>query len=228
MLTDPEEDYARGFVPFLDCTIYLDSRPLIPRVETEYWVECAIAETKMRMFQKIPYGNFWNILDLFAGSGAIGVAVLKHLPNTRIDFGEIDAGHFPTIEKNIRENGIAEERTRVIETDVYSNMGGAYDAIFANPPYIAESRKDAVQDSVIAHEPARALFADEDGFALIRKTVLGAPEHLAPGGTLYIEHDPEQSEPLRALAAKHGFTAETRKDQYGVLRYSVLKLEPES
>ena len=58
MLTDPNEDYERGFVPFLDQKIFLDSRPLIPRTETEYWVEKALRE--------IPRDKEVRGLDLFA------------------------------------------------------------------------------------------------------------------------------------------------------------------
>ena len=163
-------------------------------------------------------------LDLFAGSGAIGVAVLKHLPDARVDFGEIDARHLSTIEKNIRENGIAPERARVIKTDVWSAIDGVYDAILANPPYLAESRRGHIQESVLAEEPAQALFADEDGLALIRKTIEGARAHLAPGGVLYIEHDPEQAAALQKLGGACGLSVETREDQFGLARYSAFRV----
>ena len=86
-------DYVIGWKPFLDCKIFLDSHPLIPRAETEYWVEQAI--TEIQESKKAGAGT--RHLDLFAGSGAIGIAVLKHLPQVGVDFGEIDAAHPPTI-----------------------------------------------------------------------------------------------------------------------------------
>ncbi len=220
MQTDPTEDYAHGWIPFLDCKIFLDSRPLIPRVETEYWVEKAINELIASGLQ-LPV---LRILDLFAGSGAIGVALLKHLPETRVDFGEIDSAHFPTIEKNIHENGIEKGRTKIIQTDVWSSIMDKYDYIFANPPYLSESRKSHIQGSVLLHEPETALFAAENGFALIHKTTEGVAKHLTKGGALWIEHEPEQSEPLLGLARKKGLSGESRRDQFGLMRYSVLRM----
>lgn len=219
MQTDPEEDYARGWVPFLDCKIFLESHPLIPRVETEYWVEQAIGKIREK------YGDApTRCLDLFAGSGAIGVAVLKRLPKSRVDFGEIDAAHLPTIRKNIRSNDIDENRTRVIETDVWQNIPDRYDVILANPPYISPALRDRVQDSVLIHEPEKALFAEENGLALIRKTLEGLKAHLLPGGTLYIEHEPEQSEALAKIASENGLVAGTFPDQYGLARWSAVSV----
>ena len=213
-------DYLIGWKPFLDCKIFLDSHPLIPRAETEYWVERAVNEIK-----KSKSGDGGNRhLDLFAGSGAIGIALLKHLPETRVDFGEIDAAHPPTILKNIRENGIDESRARIIETDVWKNIPDTYDFVFANPPYLSESRREKIQDSVLFYEPGVALFAAEDGLALIRRTIEGLREHLSPSGALYLEHEPEQSVPIARLALENGLSAQARTDQFGFVRYSVISV----
>ena len=92
------EAYKIGWVPFIHTDIYLDSRPLIPRTETEYWVNEAIQEIK-KSGVVAP-----RILDLCAGSGCIGVAVLKEIPEALVDFAEIDPTHHETIRKNITEN----------------------------------------------------------------------------------------------------------------------------
>lgn len=221
VLTDPADDYARGWIPFLGATIRLDSRPFIPRTETEFWTEKAIEEIQRRPGEV-------GVLDLFAGSGAIGVATLAHAPHARVDFGEIDAGHFPTIARNVRENppqGASTSahhagRAHIRETDVWSDIPGRYDFVLANPPYLAEKNRERAASSVTEHEPPSALFAGEDGLFFIRKLIAGLSEHLTHDGILYLEHEPEQAEAIRAIGLGYGFSVESLADQYGVMRFS--------
>ena len=68
--------YLIGWTPFLNTKIWLDSHPLIPRPETEFWVERAI--TSMRENAQDTLGFLAEpakVLDLCAGSGCIGVAM---------------------------------------------------------------------------------------------------------------------------------------------------------
>ncbi len=204
------EAYEIGYIPFLGATIWLDSRPLIPRVETEYWVE--------QFATMQPSGR---ALDLFAGSGCIGIAILKRT-NMTVDFGEKEERHLSTIERNIRENGIDQRRAHVIQTDVWSRITRRYDYVLANPPYLSRSRMDRVQRSVLEHEPNNALFAGDDGFELIGKTISGLPAHLVSGGQCWIEHEPEHIERIASTATPLGLRTKTHKDQYGVERYSVI------
>lgn len=206
--------YVIGWTPFLDCRIYLDSHPLIPRPETEFWVEKALSEMRKK--------NQIRALDLFAGSGAIGVAVLKNIPSANVDFGEINRFHIQTIHKNVHENFIQSDRTMVFLTDVWSGINKKYDVILTNPPYIAKERAGRIEESVLNFEPHDALFAEHEGFALIERTILGARDHLTENGLLYIEHEPEQSQRVLSVGQSAKFDVWNMKDQYGVLRYSVL------
>ena len=229
MLTDPTEDYARGWIPFLDTKVYLDSHPLIPRTETEYWVERAIAE-----MLDVRRPTF-RVLDLFAGSGAIGLAVLKHVPKAHVTFAEKETRHFPTIQKSLRDNhltpdirGDIGQRATIIQTDVWTPMKdvrrpslGRFDCVLANPPYGSEERGTASAE-VLVHEPREALFAAKDGFYFIEKTILGLAKHLTDDGIAYIEHEPHHLKDIETLGTQCGFSVLSRRDQYGNYRFSRL------
>ncbi|MEK7462474.1 MAG: peptide chain release factor N(5)-glutamine methyltransferase [Patescibacteria group bacterium] len=211
--------YLIGHVPFLGCTISLDSKPLIPRPETEFWVEKAIVEIKRGGEAAAP-----RILDLCAGSGCIGVAVAKHLPNCHVDFSEIDASHLPTIKKNLSENGIDLARTNVAHTNLFEVFSGTYHFILSNPPYIDMDLK-RTDNNVLEHEPYIALSGGLAGLEVIQAIIEEAPKHLEHHGQLWLEHEPEQSLAIRNLAREHKFTCTTHTDQYDVERYSVLVLQ---
>lgn len=212
--------YVIGWVEFLGAKIDLSERPLIPRPETEWWVENVIAEIARG---RSNVGNERiKILDLFAGSGCIGVALLKHLTNARVDLGEKDSNFCAQIRKNLRLNRLS-KRACVIETDVFSNVDGKYDRIFANPPYIDRAKKGTVQKSVLKHEPHEALFAKERGLFFFRKLLREARAHLVPEGVLYAEFGIGQKSALARLARARGWDAKFHKDQYGKWRYVELR-----
>lgn len=208
------EDYVIGSKPFLGCTIYLDSKPLIPRNETEWWAERAIEKIKTR--------TSLRVLDMFAGSGCIGVSVLKHIPHAHVDFGELEERHIATITKNVLMNGIDPGRANYRVSDVWNNIPDTYDVVLANPPYLAHTRIGRVQESVLDHEPHEALFAADDGFLLIKRMVQELPQHLTKGGEAWVEHEPEHQAPIAHLSTELGLVAESYTDQYGVIRYSVI------
>ncbi|MEX0917926.1 MAG: peptide chain release factor N(5)-glutamine methyltransferase [Candidatus Paceibacterota bacterium] len=209
--------YVIGHVPFLGTTIHLDSRPLIPRPETEYWTEQAIAVINASGIAEP------HILDLCAGSGAIGIAVAKAVPTAYVTFAEIDATHLPTIAKNLEANDIPCTRYQVFQSDLFENITGTFDLVLSNPPYI-DPAVDRAQLSVKEHEPHRALYGGIDGLELIARIIAAAPHYLNENGQLWLEHEPEQVEQIQELASLHNFGVTTLKDQYGVERFSVLKV----
>lgn len=237
--------YVIGSQPFLGLKIYLDSKPLIPRPETEWWVEKMLEDVlggeltgnKMGVSEPIKF------LDLCAGSGAIGCAVLKNVPNAKVYFGEIDPTHEPTIQKNIRENNL-DASPAPLETptkdrpgtkgalsltgradirigDLFAPFGNMkFDIIAVNPPYIPSGR--VLEASVANYEPARALYSGVDGLDVIRRIALDLPKHLAPNGTAWIECDSPHMAIAVGLFEEQGFKSEIRTDQYDMPRSIVV------
>lgn len=205
--------YLIGSIPFLNTTIFLDSRPLIPRPETEFWVEKAIIEIKESGIASP------KVLDLCAGSGCIGVAVLAAIPEALVDFVEIDTTHHQTIVKNILANNISKNRTNIYVSDLFEKINGVYDCILTNPPYIDAALK-RTQESVLNNEPHVALFGGVNGLELVTQIISQAKQHLTQHGILYVEHEPEQKEAIAKMALEYDFTVVTHTDQYGVARYS--------
>lgn len=236
-------DYVIGWVDFLGCKIDLSKKPLIPRPETEYWVRQVIRELRGQNFEietpslpalelagaaPTPYDfkispsslPLLRILDIFAGSGCIGIAILKHIPKAQVDFAEKDRSLLKQIKINAKLNGIGLKRYRVFQSDIFSNIKGRYDYIFANPPYVAETRKANVQKSVLDQEPHNAVFGGKDGLRHIKKFLADAKMHLKPNGKIYMEFDSFQKQAIAKLLKEFGYAHfEFFKDQYGKWRY---------
>lgn len=214
--------YLIGFTSFLNCTIWLDSRPLIPRTETEFWVERAIETMKNGTTLSLGLAEkSIRVLDLCAGSGCIGIAIAKALPEAHLSFSEIDITHIPTIEKNLKENGISPARYAIYQTSLFTGITDMFDVIVSNPPYIDESL-NRTEESVVLNEPHLALYGGEEGMDIIKQIITETPNHLNASGQLWIEHEPEQVVKIAIAAERNGFTSETLKDQYDVDRVSVL------
>lgn len=190
--------YVIGWIPFLDLQIGLESKPLIPRPETEWWTNELITHLRER-FSDEPF----QFLDLCAGSGAIGLAVLKAFPNAYVAFGELSPAHCAQIRANIARNHLDAHRALVRASDLFDALQGAggnplrFHVIATNPPYIPSGR--TLQESVTAYEPPEALFAGADGLDLIRRIATDAPSHLSPGGELWMECDIENIEQAATL-----------------------------
>jgi release factor glutamine methyltransferase len=217
--------YIIGYSPFMNCKIWLDNKPLIPRPETEYWVNEAIDTIKNNATLSLGLEiTSPKILDMCAGSGCIGVSLLKEIDNARVDFTEIDSKLMPTITKNIYENIVEVNRAKVIHSNLFSNLNEKYDFILSNPPYIDESL-NRVDANVKNHEPYVALFGGESGLEIISQLIDRAPKFLSPSGRLWLEHEPEHVQKIKELGENSGFSVSTHKDQYDVNRYSILVLQ---
>lgn len=209
--------YVIGWVPFLGLRIRLDSRPLIPRPETESWTEELHAHLREKFDEK-PF----TFLDLCAGSGAIGLSMLARFPAARVRFAELIPEHATLIRQNIEENELDASRATVHVGDLFAPFpeDQRFDVIATNPPYVPETR--TLEKSVTDFEPAVALYAGKDGLDLVGKIAHEAKDRLEPSGELWMECDIDNIEEAKELLISGGaLRAEIRTDLYGRPRVCV-------
>ena len=102
-----------------------------------------------------------RVLDLFAGSGALGMECLSRGARS-CDFVDESRGAARVIQQNLKSLGL--ERGRVVESDVFRFLrgrNGPYDLIFADPPYYKyPGDRDFLQE-LLAHESLGDHLADD-------------------------------------------------------------------
>lgn len=209
------------WVEFLGCRIDLSKRPMAPRPETEYWVEQAITAIRNRV-SKEPR-NPVSVLDIFSGSGCIGIAVAKHCLNAHITFADKSPTMLEQIKINCANNELGIMNYELIQTEVFSGISKKYDFILANPPYVALGTGVG---GIMDQEPPEALYAGHDGLTVIRPFLFQAREHLASSGQVWLEFGSEQKETvtdlLRTYNYYQNFNCTFHRDQHGAWRYVVI------
>jgi len=137
------------------------------------------------------------IADIGTGSGAIAIALAKHLPGATVIATDISAEALDVARTNAAEHGV-DERIEFVLGDgpealfehAPISAHGGLDYLVSNPPYIPDAEWDdpSMMDAhVREHEPELALRGGADGLDVIRRLVRAAPRLMKVGGMLAIE-----------------------------------------
>jgi release factor glutamine methyltransferase len=186
---------------------------LIPRPETELIIEQAIARCAARPCDRI--------VDVGTGSGCVAVALGHELPSAHIIAIDRSAAALAVAARNVARHGMT-SRLQLVRANLLDAVNGPVDLIVSNPPYVGRSDAPLLQPEVTRFEPEAALFADEDGLAVLRALCDAARSRLAPGGLLIVEFGAGQETALRALAEARGWAVETACDLAGLPRVAVM------
>jgi release factor glutamine methyltransferase len=129
------------------------------------------------------------VVDLGTGSGAIALAVASEVP--LVDVHAVEADEAAHAWAAINCAGTPVELRLGDMAEAFADLDGQVDVVVSNPPYIPV---DAVirDPEVAAHDPARALWAGQDGLAAIRVVEEVAARLLRVGGTVVVEHADRQ------------------------------------
>lgn len=206
-----------GTVEFMGHEFVSDHRALIPRPETEFLTDLIV-----RRFAGSPPGN---VLDLATGSGCIGLSLaaawresdaqvtLSDVSEDALDLARLNAGRL-----NLQS------RVRIVRSDLFEKLGGPFDLIVTNLPYIPSAEIPALSREV-RRDPVLALDGGPDGLDIVRRFLKEAPEKLSPGGLVALEVGDDQGTPTAELAGEAGFTKpEVLEDLQGVPRFVLATL----
>ena len=190
----------------------------VPRAETEVLVDEAVARLKT-----LPADRPLRVLDLCAGTGAVGLAVARAVPAARVVLVDVDPEAGPVVNENIRRLGLS-DRADFRVGDLFTPVaGGVFDVVAANPPYIATAEIDRLMPEVSVHEPRLALDGGPDGLDVVRRLLAESADFIAPGGWLALEVGEGQAQTVASLPAPGLRHEASRADIRGCLRVVIFR-----
>jgi release factor glutamine methyltransferase len=146
---------------------------------------------------------FADDLDLCTGSGAIILTLLAERPQAVGIATDLSEAALRIAAENAASLGVA-PRVQFEVSDWFSAVGGEFDLIVSNPPYIAADEMAGLQKEVRLYEPRMALTDEADGLSAYRKITSAAPAHLRAGGRLLVEIGPTQGQAVAAMMENAG------------------------
>jgi len=112
-------------------------------------------------------------------------------PEIEVEASDVSAAALEIARLNVARHGLG-ARIRVVESNLFTGLRGAYDLVLCNPPYVTEASMAALPAEYRA-EPALALAGGVDGMDLIRRIVAEAPRHMTDDAVLVLEVGHERS-----------------------------------
>ena len=205
-----------GVREFWGLEFALSPATLDPRPESETLVEAVLARLPER-------DRAYRFLDLGTGSGCLLIALLSEY---RRAWG-LGVDRAPEAAAAARGNalrlGVA-ARAGFAVGDWASALCGRFDAIVANPPYIASGDIAGLPREVRDFDPPLALDGGADGLAAYRAIAAELPRLLPPGGIAACEVGAGQDAAVAGIISRDGVVIEaTVADLAGIARCVVAR-----
>jgi len=187
-----------GYTWFLGLKLGVNKHTLIPRPETEELVQLIIAREKEKPSLKV--------LDIGTGTACIPIGLSQAMTQHKyygIDFKE----EILALAKRNAESTAVD--LHFIQMDILKDSTEnlpVFDIIISNPPYVLESEKAEMHENVVKHEPASALYVENnDPLIFYHRISKIALAHLKNGGRLYFEINENFGEPISDMLSKMQF-----------------------
>jgi release factor glutamine methyltransferase len=210
--------YITGVQEFWGLSFEVTPAVLIPRPETEFILEEAIACLEDMN------GAALEIVDVGTGSGCIAVALARRFPDARIVATDLSGAALAVARRNAVRHGVSHQ-VRFVETSFLEAIESTPAMIVSNPPYVPSVSAPGLVPEVRDFEPGLAVFGGPDGLAGLRELLAQAASKLAPGGWLIVEFGCGQEDAVAELVANvpcYSLT-KVRRDLQGIPRTAVVR-----
>jgi len=201
LLNDEPLAYVLGEWDFYGMTLKVTPDVLIPRDDT-----CAVTDLVIEAAKAIPGEK--RVLDLCTGSGCIGLAVAKNVPDVWVTLADISRNALAVAKENVARQKL-HSRVTCTAADALGEPSaflGKFDIIVSNPPYITTDEMAQLPKSVDDFEPHLALHGGDDGLIFYRSIAKNYRAALKTDGYLCFEFGAAQGSAVAGILSENGFT----------------------
>ena len=210
--------YVVGKAEFGGRTFKVTPDVLIPRPETYELCQWVVEEKREERREERDF----SVLDIGTGSGCIAITLALDIPDAQVEAWDISEGALSIARQNVEDLHAHVDFKQVNVLSSLPKQGGPeWVFIISNPPYICKKEAASMEQHVLDHEPHQALFVpDEDPLVFYKAIGQYAYHALANHGCLFFEINPLYATEITKMLDKMGFfEIETRKDQFGKVRF---------
>lgn len=222
--------HITGHAPFRYLDLKVGPGVFVPRPETELVVQEGIDWTTSHDMYSA------RVVDLCAGSGAIGLSFAMEVPGSEVWAVEKSATAAEWTRRNLDETvrrhpNIAGnyhlDIADATQMPTLSQLDGTIDIVLTNPPYVPLADIPE-QPEARDYDPDLALYGGSaDGTLIPERIIARAAKLLRADGLMVMEHDITQGERLAAFARTCGFVDVTVHNDYtGRPRYLTAEKQP--
>lgn len=183
--------YIIGHKEFYGRRFTVTTATLVPRPESEAIIE---------VLRELPIAPGAKLVDVGTGTGCLGITAKLEYPALEVTLVDVDAHALTVARRNADQLG-------AVVTSLKGSLLASYpyvaDIVIANLPYVDKEWERSPETN---HEPALALFADDNGLQLIKQLIHQCKSKLQPQGYLILEADRRQHHAITHYAEKHGLS----------------------
>lgn len=184
--------YLVGHKEFMGLDFEVTPAVLVPNPDTEVLVQRAVA------IAREAEGPV-RVADVGTGSGCIAISIAHYASSSEVWATDISTEALEVAARNVARHDVG-DRVHLEHGDLLQPLTGTFDLICANLPYVAAGSRLAAE---VVAQPARALYAENEGAALVTRLLDEAPARLNPSGRVLAELDPAILSEVRDSAGKN-------------------------